>query len=98
MVRNRRAGEGRDLDDLADVEMFARFERQQDALAMLVAKGDKDLGGVAPGVGDGFGVVRVHNYILRYIVLFVKRVVEIFCRGQLVTVISAFEWGFNVRH
>src|SRR5687768_3710761 len=37
VVRDRRAGERGDLDDLPDVEALALLEREEDALAMLVA-------------------------------------------------------------
>ncbi len=47
-------------DDLGDVEALSRFECQEDALPLFVAKRDEQFGGAAPFVGNGMNAVRQH--------------------------------------
>jgi hypothetical protein len=43
---------------------------------MFVAQRGEDLRNIAPGGRNGFGVIAIHNYILGYMVLFVKSFFE----------------------
>src|SRR5690242_11510801 len=60
VMRYRGAAQGRYLHDLAYVQALPPLEREQDALAMLVAERRIDLGDLAPGPGYSPHVVSVH--------------------------------------